>query len=135
MEAVREGDGVSRLGSGVRGGAFGKEVDGEAAFAEMVGLLAGFDEAGAGCGREAEAVLEDSNQRTVFSNQWGRVFEADDRTGYEQALVALLGEESKGVGERELFGQRQVEGDEEFRVWSLEFGVVRSRLRRLKTEN
>ena len=49
------GDRVWRLGAG-------EDVDGQFAFAEMVGLLAGFDEAGARGGGGFEAVLDDGEE-------------------------------------------------------------------------
>ena len=89
------------------------DVYGEFAFAEMVGLLAGLDEARAICGDWLEAILNDGEGgRLKFTQARDGVFEAENFVFQEQALVALLVDESEGFIEREFFGNREIEGDE-----------------------
>ena len=92
-------------------------MDREFAFTEVVGLFAGFDEAGAVGGREGEAVLNDGQMLDAGCGMLdvrGRVFQPHNHTFQEQPLVALLGNEDERFCQRQLRGKRQVEGDECF---------------------
>ena len=93
-------------------------MNGQFAFAEVIGLFAGFDEAGAGGGRELEAVLNDGEGggRRAEGGMIGRVVEAHDFTVQQESLVALFGNQREGFLERELLRKREVEGDEDFLV-------------------
>ena len=92
-----------------------ERVDCQLAFAEVIGLFAGFDETGAVCRRQFEAILENGERSGLEFAQAGQgVFEAEDFAIKEQPLIALLGDESEGFVESEFFGNGKSEGDEDF---------------------
>ena len=86
------------------------------AFAEMVGLFAGFDETGAGGGRELEAVLNDREcgMRSAECGMAGRVVQRARLRRSAAAAGSLAWQSARGFVQRELLRERQVERDQDF---------------------
>src|SRR5215510_7977798 len=92
-----------------------KKAHRQSAFAEVIRLLAGFDETGAMAGRELEPVLDDREMRGPRREARGGLVEADDLVLHQQALVTLLRDEVEGFLEGKLFRQWELKGDQHLR--------------------
>lgn len=107
MEAVGE---RTALGAGI-----GPPVEGEFAAAEVVGLFAGFREAGALVRGELNTILDDGQGRGLGGLEVaGGFFEADGCVVEPEALVALAFDQGERFGEGELGGEGELERDGDF---------------------
>ncbi len=79
-------------------------TDGELAFAEMVGLFAGFDEAGAIGGNELYAVLN-HGKGEMWAGRQGQCgfFDAKNAVIRENSLITLFGNQGQGFIEGKFF--------------------------------
>ena len=83
------------------------------AFAEMVGLLAGFDETGAVRRGQLDAVLEDGQGGGLeLMETRDGFFEAQNFIVQQEALVALFADEGEGFVQGQFFGDGDGEGNE-----------------------
>ena len=88
-------------------------MDRQFAVAEVEGLLASFVETGAVGGGQLDAVLDDGEAGCGSPDTGCRVVDADNLTVDKETLETLLGHERELLGDGELVGEREVEGDEE----------------------
>src|SRR5687768_7546047 len=100
-------------------------MNGQSTFSEMIGLFAGLDETGAVGIDEREAVLDHRQMRGMRREVRAGLFNSHDLAANQQALVSLFGDERERFRERELFTQRQVKGDQEFRAPGFGFQAER----------
>ena len=77
----------------------------EFAFAEVVGLFAGFDETCAVGGRKFYAILNHCDYGLQIANCGLSFVQAKDFVADEHPLVALLGNQCERVFERKLFAE------------------------------
>ena len=109
-------------------------VNGQATFAEVIRLLAGFGETGAAGGSGLEAILEDGDVKAGRGEVRRSFVDADNLGTDEETLIALLDDEVERVLERELLRKWNGKGDQTFRVPHSAFRIHRfpHDLRRLR---